>query len=133
MPAELKVNIRGFSKPSRCLGNMDWLVLVALLSVFVGRPGPISNVSQLHLSQQLPGQKTLNIIQHPSLTPPLPTGPTAVFFFPSFILSSLASDFSVSPDMSHRGLCYRLSHSVSCLWRLSKMSSERQAKVAYYV
>lgn len=58
MPAELKVNIWGFSKPSRCLESMDWLALAAPLSVFVGRPGPISNMPQSHLRKQSPGQIT---------------------------------------------------------------------------
>lgn len=99
MPAELKVNICGFSKPSRCLESMDWLVLAAPLSVFVGRPGPISNVSQPHLSQQLPAQNHYTLycipLQHS---------------FPHRLFSSFSPHhlrlLSVSLDMSHCGLCY---------------------------
>lgn len=83
MPAELKVNIWGFSKPSRCLESMDWLVLAAPLSVFVGRPGPISNVSQPRLSQQLPGQKPLYIILHNP--PPPPPLSSSFSFLPSTV------------------------------------------------
>lgn len=96
IPAELKVNIWGFSKPSRCLESMDWLVLAAPLSGFVGRPGPISNVSQLHLSQRLPGQNhyTLYCI-------PLSRSSFILFF-----------SLSICLHMSHGGLCHALWHMV---------------------
>lgn len=71
------------------------LGLAAPLSVFVGRPGPISNVSQPRRSQALPGQNrhTLYCIppQHatPPPPPPSPSSPSSVsrlrssFLFPS--------------------------------------------------
>lgn len=96
IPAELKVNIWGFSKPSRCLESMDWLVLAAPLSSFVGRPGPISNVSQLHLANGYLDKTTIHY--------------TAFLFHapPSFFFFSL----SVGLHMSHGGLCHALWHMV---------------------
>lgn len=113
IPAELKVNIWGFSKPSRCLESMDWLVLAAPLSGFVGRPGPISNVSQLHLSQRLPGQNhyTLYCI-------PLSRSSFILFFLSPFVYICHTVGFVTPCD-------------TWCELSVGKMSAERRAEVAY--
>lgn len=125
MPAELKVNIWGFSKPSRCLESMDWLVRAAPLSVFVGRPGPISNTSQSHASQQLPGQKPLSTTIY--YTPVLfNTSSTAL------LLTRLSSCTvcSTGLDVSHCRLCRALCHTVGVI---GETCAERQVKVGYYL
>lgn len=119
MPAELKVNIWGFSKPSRCLESMDWLVLAAPLSVFVGRPGPISNTSQAHASQQLPRQKPLSTTIHYT-TFLFNTSSTALFLIR---LSSFMVCFT-GLDMSHCRLCHALWHMVWVIWDLGNVCWE---------
>lgn len=113
IPAELKVNIWGFS---RCLESMDWLVLAAPLSVFVGRPGPISNVSQLHLSSYLDKTTILYIILHSSLTL-LPASLSSSFLF---LPSPSPSSLHWSRYVTVWALSRLVRHGVSYLWRLRK-------------
>lgn len=113
MPAELKVNIWGFS---RCLESMDWLVLAAPLSVFVGRPGPISNVSQPHLSSYL-DKTTIHY------TPFLFSTPLPPPLSPAFLFSSRdVSAFSLywSRYVTLWALSHLVTHGVSYLPRLRK-------------
>lgn len=116
MPAELKVNIWGFSKPSRCLESMDWLVLAAPLSVFVGRPGPISNVSQPYLSQQLPGQNQYILYYIPLIH----SFPHHSRLYSFFLPSSSPSPLRWSRYVTLWALSRLVTHGVSYLWRLRK-------------
>lgn len=115
IPAELKVNIWGFSKPSRCLESMDWLVLAAPLSGFVGRPGPISNVSQLHLANGYLDKTTIHYTAFLFHAPP------SFFFFLSPLVYICHTVGFVTPCDTW------------CELSVGKMSAERRAEVAYYL
>lgn len=101
MPAELKVNIWGFSKPSRCLESMDWLALAAPLSVFVAGQGQFQMCHNRVWANSYLDKNPLYIILCTSFPP------TALFFILPFFPHRW-SRYS----MSQCGLCHALQHMV---------------------
>jgi len=120
MPAELKVNIWGFSNPSRCLESMDWLVLAASVRLCRQARANFKCVSAA-FEPAVTWTKPRYIILHSSLTPPHRR---------SCLPSPSPSPLRRSRYVTVWALSRPVAHGASylCVETWGEMSPERQAK-----